>query len=442
MGNKVALHNLGCKVNAYEIEAMQQLLEEAGYEIVPFEPGADIYVINTCTVTNIADRKSRQMLHKAKKMNPEAIVVATGCYVQTGGEKLEKDEAIDLVLGNNQKINIVEALAEYAENKPGHGSHVIKINQTKEYEELSIDHTAEHVRAYIKVQDGCNQFCTYCIIPYARGRVRSRNIESVLKEVRALAEKGYKEVVLTGIHLSSYGVDFPEEKKETLLSLIRAVYEIEGIRRIRLGSLEPGIVTREFAEGIAALPKVCPHFHLSLQSGCDETLERMNRRYRSGEYRERCELLREVYGNPALTTDVIVGFPQESEEEFRKSYDFVDSIRFYETHIFKYSRRQGTKAAAMDGQLTEAEKSFRSEKMIELHHRHAGDYEKSMLGKNLEVLIEEEYTKNGRTWYLGHSREYIKTAVPKSEAYGVNDIVIVKAEGFLEEHIMTGEAVE
>ena len=442
MGSKVALHNLGCKVNAYEIEAMQQLLEEAGYEIVPFEPGADIYVINTCTVTNIADRKSRQMLHKAKKMNPEAIVVATGCYVQTGGEKLEKDEAIDLVLGNNQKINIVEALAEYAEDKPGHGSHVIKINQTKEYEELSIDHTAEHVRAYIKVQDGCNQFCTYCIIPYARGRVRSRNIESVLKEVRALAEKGYKEVVLTGIHLSSYGVDFPEEKKETLLSLIRAVHEIEGIRRIRLGSLEPGIVTREFAEGIAALPKVCPHFHLSLQSGCDETLERMNRRYRSGEYRERCELLREVYGNPALTTDVIVGFPQESEEEFRKSYDFVDSIRFYETHIFKYSRRQGTKAAAMDGQLTEAEKSFRSEKMIELHHRHAGDYEKSMLGKNLEVLIEEEYTKDGRTWYLGHSREYIKTAVPKSEAYGVNDIVIVKAEGFLEEHIMTGEAVE
>lgn len=442
MGNKVALHNLGCKVNAYEIEAMQQLLEEAGYEIVPFEPGADIYVINTCTVTNIADRKSRQMLHKAKKMNPEAIVVATGCYVQTGGEKLEKDEAIDLVLGNNQKINIVEALAEYAENKPGHGSHVIKINQTKEYEELSIDRTAEHVRAYIKVQDGCNQFCTYCIIPYARGRVRSRNIESVLKEVRALAEKGYKEVVLTGIHLSSYGVDFPEEKKETLLSLIRAVHEIEGIRRIRLGSLEPGIVTREFAEGIAALPKVCPHFHLSLQSGCDETLERMNRRYRSGEYRERCELLREVYGNPALTTDVIVGFPQESEEEFRKSYDFVDSIRFYETHIFKYSRRQGTKAAAMDGQLTEAEKSFRSEKMIELHYRHAGDYEKSMLGKNLEVLIEEEYTKDGRTWYLGHSREYIKTAVPKSEAYGVNDIVIVKAEGFLEEHIMTGEAVE
>lgn len=439
MGNKVALHNLGCKVNAYEIEAMQQLLEEAGYEIVPFEPGADIYVINTCTVTNIADRKSRQMLHKAKKMNPEAIVVATGCYVQTGGERLEKDEAIDLVLGNNQKGNIVDALAEYAGNRPGRGSHVIKINQTREYEELSIDHTAEHVRAYIKVQDGCNQFCTYCIIPYARGRVRSRNIENVREEVGALAAKGYKEVVLTGIHLSSYGVDFPEEKKETLLSLIRAVHEIEGIKRIRLGSLEPGIVTREFVEGIAALPKVCPHFHLSLQSGCDETLERMNRRYRSGEYRERCELLREVYENPALTTDVIVGFPKESEEEFRKSYDFVDSIHFYETHIFKYSRRQGTKAAAMGGQLTEAEKAVRSEKMIAMHHRHASDYEKSMLGKELEVLIEEEYEKDGQTWYLGHSREYIKMAVKKSEAYGVNDIVKVRADSFLEEHIMTGE---
>jgi len=264
---KAASFALGCKVNQYESEAIAELFAEKGYEIVGIDEEADVYVINTCTVTNIADRKSRQMLHKAKKMNPEAIVVATGCYVQTGGDKLEKDEAIDLVLGNNQKINIVEALAEYAENKPGHGSHVIKINQTKEYEDLSIDHTAEHVRAYIKVQDGCNQFCTYCIIPYARGRVRSRNIESVLKEVRSLAEKGYKEVVLTGIHLSSYGVDFPEEKKETLLSLIRAVHEIEGIQRIRLGSLEPGIVTREFAEGIAALPKVCPHFHLSLQSG-------------------------------------------------------------------------------------------------------------------------------------------------------------------------------
>ena len=412
MGNRVALHNLGCKVNAYEIEAMQQLLEEAGYEIVPFEPGADIYVINTCTVTNIADRKSRQMLHKAKKMNPEAIVVATGCYVQTGGDKLEKDEAIDLVLGNNQKINIVEALAEYAENKPGHGSHVIKINQTKEYEDLSIDHTAEHVRAYIKVQDGCNQFCTYCIIPYARGRVRSRNIESVLKEVHSLAEKGYKEVVLTGIHLSSYGVDFPEEKKETLLSLIRAVHEIEGIQRIRLGSLEPGIVTREFAEGIAALPKVCPHFHLSLQSGCDETLERMNRRYRSGEYRERCELLREVYENPALTTDVIVGFPQESEEEFQKSYDFVDGIHFYETHIFKYSRRKGTRADQMEGQIPEEIKAQRSHVLQKLHEKNKKHFEEYYIGRPVEVLFEEKTERDGIECYQGHTREYLKVTVP------------------------------
>ena len=441
MKKKVALHNLGCKVNAYEVEAMQQLLEQAGYEIVPFEPGADVYVINTCTVTNIADRKSRQMLHKAKKMNPDAVVVATGCYVQTDEGKLEKDEAVDLVLGNNQKKNIVEVLSEYEEEHQRQ-SHIIKINQTREYEELEISRTAEHVRAYIKVQDGCNQFCTYCIIPYARGRVRSREKENILKEVHKLAEAGYKEVVLTGIHLSSYGVDFPEDKKETLLSLIQAVNEVEGIKRIRLGSLEPGIVTEEFAKELAAMPKVCPHFHLSLQSGCDATLERMNRRYRSGEYRERCELLREVYGNPALTTDVIVGFPQESEEEFQKSYDFVDGIHFYETHIFKYSRRQGTKAAAMDGQLTEAEKARRSEKMIEMHHRHASDYEKSMIGKELEVLIEEEYTNDGRTWYLGHSREYIKTAVPKSENYGVNDIIRVKAERFLEEHIMTGEVVK
>lgn len=436
MGNRVALHNLGCKVNAYEIEAMQQLLEEAGYEIVPFEPGADIYVINTCTVTNIADRKSRQMLHKAKKMNPEAIVVATGCYVQTGGDKLEKDEAIDLVLGNNQKINIVEALAEYAENKPGHGSHVIKINQTKEYEDLSIDHTAEHVRAYIKVQDGCNQFCTYCIIPYARGRVRSRNIESVLKEVHSLAEKGYKEVVLTGIHLSSYGVDFPEEKKETLLSLIRAVHEIEGIQRIRLGSLEPGIVTREFAEGIAALPKVCPHFHLSLQSGCDKTLRNMNRRYSAAEYAEKCELIRKFYPSPALTTDVIVGFPMETEEDFEESYEFVKNIHFYETHIFKYSRRQGTKAAVMEGQLTEAVKSIRSEKMIALHEIRAKEYETSMIGKTLELLLEEEVEINGKTYFMAHSKEYVRAVIEKTKDRKVNDLVRAKAVDFADEHVL------
>lgn len=435
MRKKAALHNLGCKVNAYETEAMQQLLEEAGYEIVPFEPGADVYVINTCTVTNIADRKSRQMLHKAKKMNPNAVVVAAGCYAQTDTAHLDTDGAVDLILGNNRKKNIVEALNEY-EEKQNRSRDVIKISQTKEYEALSIKKTAEHVRAYIKVQDGCNQFCTYCIIPYARGRVRSRHIEDILEEIRGLAGKGYKEVVLTGIHLSSYGVDFSDG--ENLLTLIEAVHEIEGIQRIRLGSLEPGIVTEEFAEKIAALPKVCPHFHLSLQSGCDATLKRMNRRYTSGEYRMRCALLRKYYENPALTTDVIVGFPMEGEEEFQESYDFVKEIRFYETHIFPYSRRQGTKAAVMEGQVTEAVKKGRSEKMLKLHDRRAKEYETAMLGKKLQILLEEECRINGEAYYVGHSREYIKTAVKKQEGIAVNDIVTVTAEAFVQPHTLLG----
>ena len=436
MKKKAALHNLGCKVNAYEVEAMQQLLEKAGYEIVPFEPGADVYLINTCTVTNIADRKSRQMLHKAKKMNPDAMVVATGCYVQTDEGKLDKDEAVDLILGNNQKKQIVEVLEEY-ERQHKKQKHVIKINQTKEYEELEISHTAEHVRAYIKVQDGCNQFCTYCIIPYARGRVRSRKISQVIEEVQALAARGYKEVVLTGIHLSSYGLDFPEEERETLLSLIQAVYEVQGIQRIRLGSLEPRIITEEFARTISALPKMCPHFHLSLQSGCDATLERMNRRYTSTEYAEKCTLLRKYFDNPALTTDVIVGFPMETEEEFRMSRDFVDSIHFYETHIFKYSRRHGTKAAAMDGQLTESQKAIRSDEMLALNEKHSREYEESMLGRELEILLEEEIEMNGEQWYLGHSKEYIKAVLKKQPQYGINDIVRVTADGFLENHIVT-----
>ena len=438
MKKKVALHNLGCKVNAYEVEAMQQLLEQAGYEIVPFEPGADVYVINTCTVTNIADRKSRQMLHKAKKMNPDAVVVATGCYVQTDEGKLEKDEAVDLVLGNNQKKNIVEVLAEY-EAEHQKQAHIIKINQTKEYEELEISRTAEHVRAYIKVQDGCNQFCTYCIIPYARGRVRSRAKEKILQEVHKLAEAGYKEVVLTGIHLSSYGVDFPEEKKEDLLSLIKGVNAVEGINRIRLGSLEPGIVTEEFARELSAMPKVCPHFHLSLQSGCDTTLERMNRRYRSAQYKERCEILRKYFENPALTTDVIVGFPMETEEDFQASYEFVRDIHFYETHIFKYSRRHGTKAAQMDGQLTDAVKAVRSDKMLELNEVREKEYENTFLGKEVEVLLEEEVDIQGKSFYLGHTREYVKVAVPKLEKYSVNQELTVKAEQFLQPHILLGE---
>ncbi len=438
MGKKVALHNLGCKVNAYETEAMQQLLEEAGYEIVPFEPGADIYVINTCTVTNIADRKSRQMLHRAKKMNPQAIVAAAGCYAQTDQERLMEDGTVDIILGNNQKKDLVRILGEY-EQKRDKTAHVIAIGQTKEYEALSIQRTAEHVRAFIKVQDGCSQFCTYCIIPYARGRVRSRDIRDVLKEVRSLAEAGYREAVLTGIHLSSYGKDFSGEKKETLLSLIQAVHEVEGIQRIRLGSLEPGIITEEFVRGIHELKKVCPHFHLSLQSGCDNTLRRMNRRYLSGEYQEKCDLLRKYYGNPALTTDVIVGFPGETEEDFRISRQFVADIRFYETHIFKYSRRKGTKAAAMPDQLTEAVKEERSRKMLELHQQRSREYEEGLLGKNLEVLLEEKEEISGETWYVGHTREYVKAAVPETENVRINDIVSVTAHSFVGDHILRGE---
>ena len=440
MKKKVALHNLGCKVNAYEVEAMQQLLENAGYETVPFEEGADVYVINTCTVTNIADRKSRQMLHKAKKMNPDAIVVATGCYAQADTEKLKEDTAVDLILGNNQKTQIVEALEEY-EKEHAKQVQVIEINHTKEYEELSISSTAEHVRAYIKVQDGCNQFCTYCIIPFARGRVRSRKIEGVLSEVETLAAKGYKEVVLTGIHLSSYGVDFPKEERESLLSLIQAVSRVEGISRIRLGSLEPRIITEEFLEGIVKTGKVCPHFHLSLQSGCNKTLKNMNRRYSAQEYAEKCEQIRKFYPAPALTTDVIVGFPQETEEDFEESYEFVKKIHFYETHIFKYSRRHGTKAASMDGQLTEAAKAQRSDRMLELHEIRAREYEEAMIGKKMELLLEEEIEIDGRPWYVGHSREYVRAVVSKTDAHRVNDLVTVKAVAFVRDHILETKEV-
>ena len=375
---KVALHNLGCKVNAYETEAMQEMLEHAGYEIVPFQEGADIYVINTCTVTNIADRKSRQMLHRARKMNPDAVVVAAGCYVQAQAEKQVIDPCIDIVLGNNKKQDLLTALQAYEE---AHGDlrEVIDINHTKEYENLHLTKQGEHTRAYIKVQDGCNQFCSYCIIPYARGRVRSRAKEDVVAEVTDLAKNGYQEVVLTGIHLSSYGIDF--ENEDNLLSLIRAVHEIEGIKRIRLGSLEPRIITEEFVQAIAALPKMCPHFHLSLQSGCNETLKRMNRRYTS------------------------------EEEEFETTYEFLKKICFYETHIFKYSKREGTKAAVMQGQIPEQIKAKRSARLIELGEKNRRAYEESFLGKTVEVLVEEKSDVNGKEMWTGHTKEYMKIAL-------------------------------
>lgn len=443
MKKTVALHNLGCKVNAYELEAMQQQMEERGYEIVPFAPGADIYIINTCTVTNIADRKSRQMLHKAKKMNPAAIVVATGCYVQAQGEKIEKDPSIDIVIGNNKKQDLIAILEDYEisgseieEEDSAVQMHMIDINHTQEYESLSISKTGEHTRAYIKVQDGCNQFCSYCIIPYARGRVRSRSRAEVLREVERLAEGGHQEVVLTGIHLSSYGVDF--EEKDSLLELIQAVHNVEGIHRIRLGSLEPRIITEEFVKGIAALPKVCPHFHLSLQSGSDETLKRMNRRYTSGEYMESCKLLRKYYGNPALTTDVIVGFPGETEEEFEASRAFVESVRFFETHIFKYSRREGTKAAVMEKQLTEQQKHERSQVLLELDKLRRGEYMDQFLGQEVEVLIEEQIDLKGTKLWVGYTREYVRVAV-KSENDLQNCLIQVVVKERHEEQMLLAE---
>ena len=426
---KAALHNLGCKVNAYETEAMQELLEQAGYEIVPFKEGADIYIINTCTVTNMADRKSRQMLHRARKMNPDAIIVAAGCYVQTKDEEEKLDECIDIVIGNNRKKDIVEILEEYEGKKQTVQKDVIDINHTKEYEELHLSKTAEHTRAYLKVQDGCNQFCTYCIIPYARGRVRSRRKEDVVEEVKNLVKNGYQEVVLTGIHLSSYGVDF--EETEDLLSLILAVHEVEGLKRIRLGSLEPRIITEKFVQTISGLEKMCPHFHLSLQSGCNATLKRMNRKYTAEEYYEKCELLRKYFEHPALTTDVIVGFPGETEEEFQQSMSFVDKVNFYETHIFKYSKREGTKAAVMPDQVPEQVKTVRSNQLLALNEKKQKEFEQYYLGKSVEVLMEEEIEKDGKYFQTGHTKEYIRIAV-ESEENWQNKLVNVKIDDHLQ----------
>ncbi len=410
-----ALHNLGCKVNSYETEAMQQLLEEAGYEIVPFHEKADVYIINTCSVTNIADRKSRQMLHRAKKQNPDAVVVAAGCYVQAAAEELKADLAVDVIIGNNKKQELVPILEEYFKDKSD-SSHVIEISETHEYERLSIHKIADHTRAFLKVQDGCNQFCSYCIIPYTRGRVRSRRSDEVVAEVRELAAAGYQEVVLTGIHLSSYGVDFKEEeKKENLLSLIKQVHEVEGIRRIRLGSLEPRIITEEFAQALASMPKFCPHFHLSLQSGCDKTLKRMNRHYTTEEYAAGCDILRKYFDNPAITTDVIVGFPGETEEEFETTRAFLERIGFYEMHIFKYSRRAGTRADRMPDQIPEQVKSVRSEILLKLEKQMSKAYRESFLGRNKTVLLEEKTEINGREYMIGHTMEYVKAVVPYEE---------------------------
>lgn len=432
---KAALHNLGCKVNAYETEAMQHLLEEAGYEIVPFTQKADVYVINTCSVTNMADRKSRQMLHKAKKNNPDSIVVAAGCYVQTSEKEVLNDLSVDIVIGNDRKHDLVRLLEEYSLDSVN--DTVDDINDGKhDFEELFIDQTKEHTRAFIKVQDGCNQFCSYCIIPYARGRVRSRRFENVIAEVERLAANGFKEVVLTGIHLSSYGVDF--EEATGLLELIQAVNAVKGIERIRLGSLEPKIVTEHFASELSKLDKICPHFHLSLQSGCDATLKRMNRKYTTKEYERGCELLRKYFVHPAITTDVIVGFPGETEEEFAQTKAYLEHIHFYEMHIFKYSKRKGTRAAVMPDQIDEQIKAARSEKLIELGHAMSEEFRKFYIGKNEEVLFEEKAVIGDKEYFVGYTKEYVKVAKETDENLE-NQIVSGRVSGMLTDEILLFE---
>ena len=435
MRKKAALHNLGCKVNAYETEAMQHLLEEAGYEIVPFTQKADVYVINTCSVTNMADRKSRQMLHKAKKNNPDSIVVAAGCYVQTSEKEVLNDLSVDIVIGNDRKHDLVRLLEEYSLDSVN--DTVDDINDGKhDFEELFIDQTKEHTRAFIKVQDGCNQFCSYCIIPYARGRVRSRRFENVIAEVERLAANGFKEVVLTGIHLSSYGVDF--EEATGLLELIQAVNAVNGIERIRLGSLEPKIVTEHFASELSKLDKICPHFHLSLQSGCDATLKRMNRKYTTKEYERGCELLRKYFVHPAITTDVIVGFPGETEEEFEQTKAYLEHIHFYEMHIFKYSKRKGTRAAVMPDQIDEQIKAARSEKLIALGHDMSKEFRKFYIGKNEEVLFEEKAVIGDKEYFVGYTKEYVKVAKKTAENLE-NQIVSGRISGMLTDEILLFE---
>ncbi|MCI9446880.1 MAG: tRNA (N(6)-L-threonylcarbamoyladenosine(37)-C(2))-methylthiotransferase MtaB [Lachnospiraceae bacterium] len=437
---KAALHNLGCKVNAYETEGMQQLLEQAGYEIVPFEEAADVYVINTCSVTNIAERKSRQMIHRARKRNPHSVVVAAGCYVQTSEVRVQGDDAVDILIGNNKKHELPNLLERYfADRRGGRPQESLAavgdIAEDSSYESLSVSRTAERTRAFIKVQDGCNQFCSYCIIPYARGRVRSREVADVLQEVGRLAANGYREVVLTGIHLSSYGID----SGTGLLKLIEEVHKVPGIARIRLGSLEPKIITEEFARRLSALPKVCPHFHLSLQSGCDSTLQRMNRKYTCAEYEEGCGVLRNYFSHPAITTDVIVGFPGETEEEFEDTRQFLKRIGFFEIHIFKYSLRKGTRAARMEPQVPEEIKHRRSETLFEDLAPMNEEFLKWHIGRQAEALIEEKVSIGGTEYFLGHTKEYVKMAVPVAghEAWKMeNKLVRGRVTARLKEHVL------
>lgn len=431
------------------MDAMLQELKAHGYEIVSFDELADIYIVNTCTVTNMADRKSRQMLHKAKKMNPQSIVVAVGCYVQSDTEGVKQDDAVDLLIGNNKKKDLVSILESYMDGVEKES--VIDINHTNEYEEMKLTGTQEHTRAYIKIQDGCNQFCSYCMIPYARGRVRSRKKEDILEEMKGLVSAGYREFVLTGIHISSYGIDFLQAQgdkravygKDTnrlLLELMQEIDAIEGVDRLRLGSLEPRIITPEFAEGLKQLKSLCPHFHLSLQSGCEETLKRMNRHYTPQQFMEGVKILRETFEHPAITTDVIVGFPQESETEFEITRQFLEEVSFYEMHIFKYSKRKGTKAAVMEGQIPEPVKTQRSNVLLTMEKQDSKEYRMFYMNKITEVLFEEEKEIKGKTYWLGHTKEYVKVAFISDENLQ-NQLVMGKITGALNDEVLLMEKV-
>ena len=403
-GKTVAPLTLGCKVNQYETDGMIELLKEAGMTAVSFEEKADVYLINTCSVTNMADKKSRQMIHRAKKLNPDAVVIAAGCYVQAARDKLMEDDRISIIIGNNKKKDIVRILEDYLQAGVTDEG-MLDISAEKEYEPLTINSTLEHTRAYVKIQDGCNQFCSYCIIPYVRGRIRSRDIASIIEEVKRLALTGVKEIVLTGIHISSYGKD--KENEVGLADVIDAISKIESIKRIRLGSLEPGIITDEFIDRIVDNEKVCPHFHLSLQSGCNTVLKRMNRKYTCEEYFEKCEMLRKAFDRPALTTDVIVGFPGETEEEFRETVDYLTKLNLYEMHIFKFSPRQGTVAAGMKDQVAPEIKNQRSDVLLALSEKNKQAYEASFRGENLDVLVEEKVRREGKDGYRGHTERYM-----------------------------------
>lgn len=447
----IAFHNLGCKVNSYELDFMTQKCVELGYEIVEFEQKADIYIVNTCSVTNIADRKSRQMLHKAKKNNPDSIVVAVGCFVQANPEEVMKDEAIDIIVGNNKKKEIFEIIEEYLTKKEVEsldknlsGSTITDVHNC-EYEEMKVVSSFERSRAYVKIQDGCDRYCTYCIIPYVRGNIRSRKAEDVLAEIREIAIKGYKEIVITGIHISSYGKDFENENdpRVNLIKLLRDINEIEGIERIRIGSFEPMILSEDFVKDLSLINKLCPHFHISLQSGCDSVLKRMNRHYNANQYYEKVELLRKYFPGCAITTDVIVGFPGETEEEFEVTKDFLKKVKFFETHIFPYSRRKGTIADKMPGQLTAEEKKVRVKELLALDEKESFEFRKSKCNSENNIIVEEIKTIQNKEYYVGHTPEYVMVAIDKDN---LNDDYIGKEikvflKCTLNEEILLGELI-